>query len=126
MPATRATTIQQRQAIAELTVQGQSYQAVAEQLNLSFWTVRKWARQAKRGGLPALVSAMGRPATGPMAEPDPSSAVRGLTAQATAPDLGSGLYPEKDEGATLVKGAGLTGCHDPMAILAQLWRPLVA
>ena len=71
MPATRATTIQQRQAIATLTAEGQSYQAVTDQLKLSFWTVRKWARQAKRGGLPALVSAMGRPATGPMAETDP-------------------------------------------------------
>jgi len=71
MPATRATTIQQRQAIATLTAQGQSYQAVADQLTLSFWTVRKWARQAKRGGLAGLVSAMGRPATGSMAETDP-------------------------------------------------------
>jgi transposase len=71
MPATRATTIQQRQAIAELTAQGQSYQTVAQQLGLSFWSVRKWARQAKRGGLATLVSAIGRPATGPMAETDP-------------------------------------------------------
>lgn len=71
MPATRATTIQQRQAIAELTAQGQSYQTVAQQLGLSFWSVRKWARQAKRGGLAALVSAIGRPVTGPMAETDP-------------------------------------------------------
>jgi len=71
MPATRASTIQQRQAIVDLTGQGYSYQAVAQQLGLSFWTVRKWARQAKRGGLAALVSSMGRPATGPMAETDP-------------------------------------------------------
>lgn len=71
MPATRATTIQQRQAIADLTAQGHSYQAVAQQLKLSFWTVRKWARQAKGGGLAALVSAMGRPAIGPMGKTDP-------------------------------------------------------
>jgi hypothetical protein len=34
MAATRATTIQQRQAIADLTSQGHSYQAVARQLML--------------------------------------------------------------------------------------------
>lgn len=44
MPATRASTIQQRQAIADLTAQDHSYQAIAQQLGLSFWTVRKWAR----------------------------------------------------------------------------------
>jgi len=68
MPATRATTVQQRQEMARLSEQGQTCQAIAEQLGVSFWTVRKWTRRAKRGGLAALVSTLGRPATGPMSE----------------------------------------------------------
>jgi transposase len=71
MPATRATTVQQRQEMACLSEQGQTRQAIAEQLGVSFWTVRKWARRAKRGGLAALVTTLGRPATGPMSEFQP-------------------------------------------------------
>ncbi len=65
MPATRATTVQQRQEIACLA-NGQPYQAVANQTSVSFWTARKWARRAQKGGLAALVTCFGRPATGPM------------------------------------------------------------
>jgi hypothetical protein len=71
MPATRATTIQQRQEMARLADQGQSYQAVAQQTGVAFWTARKWVRQARRGGVAALVSTFGRPATGPMSGFDP-------------------------------------------------------
>ncbi|HBY97697.1 MAG: helix-turn-helix domain-containing protein [Ardenticatenaceae bacterium] len=66
MPATRATTVQQRQAMAHLADQGHSYQAVAEQTGVSFWTARKWIRRERHGGLPALVTTGGRPATGPL------------------------------------------------------------
>jgi len=68
MPATRATTVQQRQEMAHLADQGEFYQAVANQTGVSFWTARKWIRQARRGGLAALVTVFGRPATGPMSE----------------------------------------------------------
>jgi len=71
MPATRATTVQQRQEMARLANQGQSYQAVADKLGVSFWTARKWIRQARRGGLAALVTTFGRPATGPLSSFDP-------------------------------------------------------
>ena len=71
MPATRATTVQQRQEMARLADQGESYQSVADQTSVSFWTVRKWIRQARRGGLAALVTTFGRPATGPMSGFDP-------------------------------------------------------
>jgi len=71
MPATRATTIQQRQEMAQLSAQGQTYQAIAVQLGVSVWTARKWIRQAKRGGLAALVSVLGRPATGSLSDFDP-------------------------------------------------------
>ena len=71
MPATRATTVQQRQEMARLTDQGASYQSVADQTGVSFWTVRKWVRQARQGGLSALVTTFGRPATGSMSSFDP-------------------------------------------------------
>ena len=71
MPATRATTVQQRQEMARLSDQGKSYQAVADQSGVSFWTARKWIRRAQRGGLSALVTAYGRPTTGPMSGYDP-------------------------------------------------------
>jgi len=71
MPATRATTIQQRQEMAQLSAQGQTYQAIAVQLGVSVWTARKWIRQAKRGGLAGLVSVLGRPATGSLSDFDP-------------------------------------------------------
>jgi DNA-binding CsgD family transcriptional regulator len=41
MPATRVTTVQQRQEMVHLFEQGQSCQAIAVQLGVSFWTVRK-------------------------------------------------------------------------------------
>ena len=71
MPATRATTVQQRQEMARLADQGESYQVVADQIGVSFWTARKWIRQARRDGLSALVTTFGRPATGPMSGCDP-------------------------------------------------------
>jgi hypothetical protein len=71
MPATRATNVQQRQEMARLADQGESYRAVAERTRVSFWTARKWIRQARRGGLSALVTTLGRPPTGPLSSFDP-------------------------------------------------------
>ena len=72
MPSTRPTTVQQRQEMARLANDDDhTYQAVADQTGFSIWTVRKWARQAKKGGLEALVTRFGRPATGPMSSFDP-------------------------------------------------------
>jgi hypothetical protein len=67
MPATRSTTIQQREAIARLAEEHQTYQAIGEQLQVSCWTARKWARRGKHGSLTALVSTLGRPPSGPLA-----------------------------------------------------------
>lgn len=115
MPATRATTIQQRQAIADLTAQGQSYQAVAQQLGLSFWTVRKWARQGKRGGLAALISVMGRPATGPMAETDLRVRYVGLRLKRQHPTWGAAYILKKMRERPSLQGQSL-----PKA--TTLWR----
>lgn len=115
MAATRATTIQQRQAIADLTSQGQSYQAVVQQLGLSFWTVRKWARQAKRGGLAALVSVMGRPVTGPMAETDPRVRYVALRLKRQHPTWGAAYIRKK-----LSERPSLQGLALPEA--TSLWR----
>jgi len=71
MPATRATTVQQRQEMARLADQGESYHSVADQIGVSYWTARKWGRLARRDGLGALVTTFGRPATGPMSGFDP-------------------------------------------------------
>ena len=71
MPATRATAVQQRQEMAQLADQDETYQSVADQTGVSFWTAQKWIRRARRGGLAALVTTFGRPATGPMSEFDP-------------------------------------------------------
>ena len=71
MPATRMTTVHQRQEMARLAADGQAYQAIADQTGLSFWTVRKWVRRAKQGGLAGLLTQFGRPASGPMANFDP-------------------------------------------------------
>jgi len=115
MPATRASTIQQRQAIADLTAQGHSYQAVAQQLGLSFWTVRKWARQAKRGGLAALVSSMGRPATGPMAETDPLIRYVALRLKRQHPTWGAAYIRKK-----MSERASWHG--QPLPDATSLWR----
>jgi transposase InsO family protein len=71
MPATRMTTVHQRQEMARLAAAGQPYQLIADQTGVSFWTVRKWVRQANQAGLPALLTHFGRPAIGPMAGFDP-------------------------------------------------------
>src|SRR6266498_2191043 len=71
MPASRPSTIQQRQEMARLSEAHETQKAVAQQLGVAFWTARKWIRRAKHGGLAALVSVMGRPAKGPLAGFDP-------------------------------------------------------
>jgi hypothetical protein len=71
MPATQATTVAQRREMMLLVEEGYTYAAMAEQMGISFWTARKWIRQAKRSGSENLASCYGRPATGPLAGFDP-------------------------------------------------------
>jgi len=118
MAATRASTIQQRQAIVTLTSQGYSYQAVAQQLELSCWTVRKWARQAKPGGLAALVSARGRPATGPMAETDPRVRYVALRLKRQHPTWGAAYILKKMRDRPSLQGQPLPEATS----LGRYWR----
>lgn len=71
MPATQATTIEQRREMLLLTEEGQTYAAVAEQVGVSFWTARKWIRLGKRCGKENLASCYGRPETGALSNFDP-------------------------------------------------------
>jgi hypothetical protein len=57
--------------MARLAADGQPYQAIAAQIGVSFWTVRKWVRRAKQDGLAGLLTQFGRPARGPLAGFDP-------------------------------------------------------
>lgn len=66
MPATRATTVQQRQEMVRLAESDLAAAAIGELLHLSVWTVRKWLRQNARGGLAGLATRLGRPRRGPL------------------------------------------------------------
>jgi len=71
MPATQATSIAQRREMMRLVEEGHTYAAVAKQMGISFWTVRKWIRRGKRCGNEKLASCYGRPVSRPLAGFDP-------------------------------------------------------
>ena len=64
VPIGRATTLQERLTILERSEAGAKDTAIAEELGLSVWTVRKWRRRGQRQGRAGLVSEMGRPKSG--------------------------------------------------------------
>ena len=66
MPATRRTTVMQRQRMIQLLESGLSVTAVAQQIQVAPRTVRKWRQRAAGGQMNALVSEMGRPRRGPL------------------------------------------------------------
>ncbi len=90
MPATRPTTMPQRQALMHLAHSGLSYAAMAEQFGLSRWTARKWARRARAGELAALVTHWGRPPTGPLAGYAPLVRYLALRLKRQHPGWGAG------------------------------------
>jgi hypothetical protein len=67
VPIGRATTLQERLTILERSEAGASDPAIAEELEISVWTVRKWRRRGQRQGRAGLTSAMGRPKSGALA-----------------------------------------------------------
>jgi len=90
MPATRTTTIQQRQQIMELVQAGHSYAEIAQLLGLSYWTIRKWSRRTRNGELAQLVSPLGRPRYGPLAKAQPLIRYRVLRWKRQHPAWGAG------------------------------------
>jgi hypothetical protein len=94
MPATRPTTIQQRQEIMQLAQTGLSHQAIAQDVGVSVWTARKWARRTRSGDLAALVSPVGRPVTGSLADSPPLVRYLALRLKRQHPTWGaaSGLF----------------------------------
>lgn len=107
MPSTRMTTVQQRQEMACLAQQGLSYRAIAEKTGVSFWTSRKWIRRARKGGLSALVSQLGRPATGPMGEFAPLVRYVALRLKRQHPGWGATYVVKKMSEHPLLKGKSL-------------------
>jgi len=68
----RTTTLEERTRILEWAEAGLTNKQIAQRMNLSVYTVRKWRRRARDGGRAALASTRGRPCTGAMSTfPDP-------------------------------------------------------
>ena len=95
MPATRPTTIQQRQEIMQLAQAGLSHQAIAQDVGVSVWTARKWARQTRSGDLAALVSHVGRPITGSLADSPPLVRYVALRLKRQHPTWGAAYIVQK-------------------------------
>ena len=115
MPATRATTVQQRQQMAHLAAQGKSYRTVANETGVSFWTARKWIRRARRGGLAALVTTFGRPATGPLSTFDPMVRYVALRLKREHRTWGATYVVKKMSKRPSLKG-------QPLPSSTELWR----
>ena len=115
MPATQATSIAQRREMMLLVEEGCTYAAVAEQMGISFWTARKWIRQAKRCGLESLASCYGRPATGPLAGFDPLIGYVALRLKRQHPKWGAEYGVKK-----LSERSSLRGKKLPSA--TTIWR----
>ena len=95
MPATQATSIAQRREMMRLVEEDQTYAGVAERVGVSFWTARKWIRQAKRCGLENLASCYGRPTTGPLAGFDPLIRYAALRLKRQHPKWGAAYVVKK-------------------------------
>ena len=95
MPGTRLTTVQQRQEISRLAGEQQTFRAIGDQVHLSCWTARKWARRAKKGGLSALISTLGRPALGPLGSFDPRVRYVALRLKVQHPHWGAAYVVKK-------------------------------
>ena len=56
----------ERVKIGELSREGKTDPAIAIELDICFWTVRKWRRRCQKQGRAGLISKMGRPRKGPL------------------------------------------------------------
>ena len=115
MPATQATTIAERREMMRLVEEGHTYAAVAEQVEVSFWTARKWIRLSKRYGKENLASCYGRPRTGPLSGFDPLIRYIALRLKRQHPKWGAEYVVKK-----LGENPALQGQKLPAA--ATIWR----
>lgn len=67
----RRTSLQERVQIWELSEAGLSDRQIAEKMDISRWTVRKWRRKAQAEGMAGLFSQMGRPVAGALSSFSP-------------------------------------------------------
>lgn len=59
-----STSLEERIAISEQAAAGRTDRQIAQEMNLSVWTVRKWRRRAQKKGRDGLISRRGRPPAG--------------------------------------------------------------
>src|SRR5512135_846324 len=107
MPATRPTTIQQRQEIMQLAQSHFSYHAIAQHSGVSVWTARKWVRRTRSGELSSLVSHLGRPATGPLADQPPLVRYVALRLKRQHPTWGAAYILQKMQTYASLRGQAL-------------------
>lgn len=115
MPATRPTTLQQRQGMMKLAQAGLTYREIAQQLNVSFWTARKWGRRTRAGDERQLVSVLGAPRRGPLADCHPLVRYLALRWKRQHPQWGVGYIVQKLKGHP-----GLRDHPRPAAV--SVWR----
>ncbi len=99
----RRTSYEQRIEMGERAAAGENDRQIAAALGCSVWTVRKWRRAFQRTGRSALVSHMGRPAQGALAESPP--AVRADIERLRRQHPGWGAIPILDHLAHLTPDA---------------------
>jgi len=95
MPGTCPTTVQQRQEISRLAGEHQTFRAIGDQVHVSRWTARKWARRGKNGGLSGLISTLGRPSLGPLGDFDPRVRYVALRLKLQHPHWGAAYIVKK-------------------------------
>jgi len=101
--------------MAHQVSQGIPYQTVADQAQVSYWTVRKWARRARHEGLEALVTRWGRPVTGPMADGDFRVRYVALRLKRQHPTWGAAYVIKKMRGHPSLQ-------HKSLPSAPTLWR----
>jgi hypothetical protein len=115
MPATRPTTLQQRQEMMQMAQAGLSYREIALQVEVSFWTARKWVRRTRAGEWAKLVSVMGRPCSGPLAHCHPLVRYLALRLKRQHPQWGAGYIVQKMTDHPVL-------CAHPRPAAVSVWR----